>query len=191
MGNCKKQDSKRPELDINELFKRIKFESKQIQKIFRDIEGLLKRSQKLMQRLQITRNNSLVNGNTFFDVAEAPAVPTPAPPPTPTPQAPVTAIQQTLINNILSTAREIGRVRTQIRNTVEAYIGGLILLRRRLRQLRGAVFGGSLEGATLEEIALGLLVLQSQLENLTLQLEGLQEDLDINISLLANTVLAT
>ncbi|MEH7312694.1 hypothetical protein [Priestia megaterium] len=189
MGNCKKQDSKRPELDINELFKRIKFESKQIQKIFRDIEGLLKRSQKLMQRLQITRNNSLVNGNTFFDVAEAPAVPTPAPPPTPTPQAPVTAIQQTLINNILSTAREIGRVRTQIRNTVEAYIGGLILLRRRFRQLRGAVFGGSLEGATLEEIALGLLVLQSQLENLTLQLEGLQEDLDINISLLANTVL--
>ncbi|PFJ39407.1 hypothetical protein COJ00_27910 [Priestia megaterium] len=179
MGNCKKQERKRSEFDINELFKRFKLASKQIQKSLRDIEGLLKRSQGLMQRLQITSNNGLANRNTFFQVAEAPAVPTPAPSP-PTPQAPVTGIQQGLINNIFSTVREIGRVRAQIRNTVEAAIGGFFLLRRALREFnlqRG------------QEIALGIMVLISQIENLTLELEELQEDLDINIVLLANTVL--
>ena len=129
MGNCKKQDRKHPELDINELFKRIKFESKQIQKSLRDIEELLKRSQKLMQRLQITSNNGLANGNTFFNVAAAPAAPTP-----PTPQAPVTGIQQGLINNILSTVREIGRVRRQIRDTLETIIGSFFLFRREFRR---------------------------------------------------------
>ncbi|WJX02512.1 hypothetical protein [Priestia aryabhattai] len=129
MGNCKKQDRKHPELDINELFKRIKSESKQIQKSLRDIEELLKRSQKLMQRLQITSNNGLANGNTFFNVAAAPAAPTP-----PTPQAPVTGIQQGLINNILSTVREIGRVRRQIRDTLETIIGSFFLFRREFRR---------------------------------------------------------
>lgn len=175
MGNCKKQDRKHPELDINELFKRIKFESKQIQKSLRDIEELLKRSQKLMQRLQITSNNGLANGNTFFNVAAAPAAPTP-----PTPQAPVTGIQQGLINNILSTVREIGRVRRQIRDTLETIIGSFFLFRREFRR-------GNLARA--EEIELGVLVLISQLGNLTLQLEELQDNLEINIALLANTVL--
>lgn len=175
MGNCKKQERKRSEFDINELFKRFKLASKQIQKSLRDIEGLLKRSQGLMQRLQITSNNGLANGNTFFNVAEAPAAPTP-----PTPQAPVTGIQQGLINNIFSTVRAIGRVRTQIRNTVEAIIGGFFLFRREFRR-------GNLARA--EEIELGVLVLISQLENLTLQLEELEDDLNINIALLANTVL--
>lgn len=189
MGNCEKQNRKRPELDINELSKRIKFESKQIQKTFSEIEGLLKRSQELMKRLQITSNNRSVNGNAFFDVAEAPAAPPVVPPTPPTPQAPVTTLQQTLISNIFSTVRDIGRVRRQIRNTVEALIGGSFLLRRRLRQLRASVFGAPLVGPTLAEIELGIFVLQSQLENLRIQLVGLQEDLDINIALLANTVL--
>ncbi|MFD0085116.1 hypothetical protein [Priestia megaterium] len=175
MGNCKKQERKRSEFDINELFKRFKLASKQIQKSLRDIEGLLKRSQGLMQRLQITSNNGLANGNTFFNVAAAPAAPA-----APTPQAPVTGIQQGLINNIFSTVREIGRVRTQIRNTVEAAIGGFFLLRRSLR-------GFNIERS--QEIALGIIVLISQLENLTLQLEELEDDLNINIALLANTVL--
>ncbi|MEJ9314269.1 hypothetical protein P4655_23205 [Priestia megaterium] len=177
MGNYKKQDRKHPELDINELFKRIKFESKRIQKSLRDIEGLLKRSQGLMQRLQITSNNGLANGNTFFNVAEAPAAPTP-----PTPQAPFTlstGIQQVLIN-ILSTAREIQRVRRQFRNTLETLIFGGLLVRR------AGILRLGFKRA--EEIELGVLVLMSQLENLSLQLEELQENLDINIALL-NTLL--
>ncbi|MGG3581024.1 hypothetical protein ABEU81_00770 [Priestia megaterium] len=179
MGNCKKQEHKRSELDINELFKRFKLESKQIQKTLKDIEGSLKRSQELMQRLLMTRtrNNVLPNENAFFNVAEAPAVPTP----TPVPQAQVTITQQTLINNIFSTVREIRRVRTQIRNTVEALIIGFLLIRR------GGLLRLGLERA--QEIALGVLVLMSQLENLTLQLEELEDNLNINIALLANTVL--
>ncbi|MFI8658228.1 hypothetical protein [Priestia megaterium] len=177
MGNCKKQDRKRSELDINELFKRFKLESKQIQKTLKDIEGSLKRSQELMQRLLTTRtrNNVLPNENAFFNVAEAPAVPTPVP------QAQVTITQQTLINNIFSTVREISRVRSQIRNTLEALIIGVLLIGR------GGLLRLGFERA--QEIALGVLVLMSQLENLTLQLEELQDNLDINIALLANTVL--
>lgn len=188
MGNCKKYDRKRPDLDINELYKRIKLESKQIQKTFKNIGELLKRSQELMQRLQITRNNSLVNGNSFFQVAEAPAVPSPAPSP-PTPQAQVTAIQQTLISNILSIARDIGRIRRQIRETAEALLGGLVLATRIIRQINAASIVIPPGEPNLEEIVLGVFVLQSQLANLTLQLEGLQEDLEVNIALLANTVL--
>lgn len=192
MGNCKKYDRKRPDLDINELYKRIKLESKQIQKTFKNIGELLKRSQELMQRLQITRNNSLVNGNSFFQVAEAPAVPTPVPTPVPsppTPQAQVTAIQQTLISNILSIARDIGRIRRQIRETAEALLGGLVLATRIIRQINAASIVIPPGEPNLEEIVLGVFVLQSQLANLTLQLEGLQEDLEVNIALLANTVL--
>ncbi|MEH7486116.1 hypothetical protein [Priestia megaterium] len=200
MGNCKKQDRKRPELDINELFKRIKFNSKQIQKTFGDIEDLLKKSQRLMQQLlkTRTRNNGLSNENVFFNVAEAPAAPvappTPTPAPTPTPLPPITQTQQTLIINILSTVRDIRSVRRQITDTIEAIIGGLILLRARIIQRQDAENEGQFQRAfdlerSIEDIRLGISILDSQLENLRIQLEGLQENLEIYIALLANTVL--
>ncbi|WP_061860468.1 hypothetical protein [Priestia megaterium] len=192
MGNCKKYDRKRPELDINELFKRFKLESKQIQKTFKDIEGSLKRSQELMQRLLTTRtrNNVLPNENAFFNVADAPAVPTPTPTtPTPVPQVQVTITQQTLINNVLSTARNIGRVRRQIINTIEAIIGGAVLTQRVLQQQRIGEISANRAILEIEEIGLGLLILLSDLESLREELEELRENLDINIGLLANTVL--
>lgn len=197
MGNCKKQDRKRPELDINELFKRIKFNSKQIQKTFGDIEDLLKKSQRLMQQLlkTRTRNNGLSNENVFFNVAAAPvAPPTPVPAPTPTPLPPITQTQQTLIINILSTVRDIRSVRRQITDTIEAIIGGLILLRARIIQRQDAEHEGQFARAfalerSIEDIRLGISILDSQLENLRIQLEGLQENLEIYIALLANTVL--
>lgn len=200
MGNCKKQDRKRPELDINELFKRIKFNSKQIQKTFGDIEDLLKKSQRLMQQLlkTRTRNNGLSNENVFFNVAEAPAAPvappTPPTPPTPTPLPPITQTQQTLIINILSTIRDIRSVNRQIRDTSEALVGGALLLRRRLIERSVAFDEDQFNRAadltrSIEDIILGISILTSQLENLRTQLEVLQENLDIYVALLANTVL--
>ncbi|WP_257145681.1 hypothetical protein [Priestia megaterium] len=194
MGNCKKQDRKRPELDINELFKRIKFNSKQIQKTFGDIEDLLKKSQRLMQQLlkTRTRNNGLSNENVFFNVAEAPAAP--VAPPTPTPLPPITQTQQTLIINILSTIRDIRSVNRQIRDTSEALVGGALLLRRRLIERSVAFDEDQFNRAadltrSIEDIILGISILTSQLENLRTQLEVLQENLDIYVALLANTVL--
>ncbi|PEZ49913.1 hypothetical protein CN367_03290 [Priestia megaterium] len=197
MGNCKKQDRKRPELDINELFKRIKFNSKQIQKTFGDIEDLLKKSQRLMQQLlkTRTRNNGLSNENVFFNVAEAPAAPVAPPtPPTPTPLPPITQTQQTLIINILSTIRDIRSVNRQIRDTSEALVGGALLLRRRLIERSVAFDEDQFNRAadltrSIEDIILGISILTSQLENLRTQLEVLQENLDIYVALLANTVL--
>lgn len=194
MGNCKKQDRKRPELDINELFKRIKFNSKQIQKTFGDIEDLLKKSQRLMQQLlkTRTRNNGLSNENVFFNVAEALAAP--VAPPTPTPLPPITQTQQTLIINILSTIRDIRSVNRQIRDTSEALVGGALLLRRRLIERSVAFDEDQFNRAadltrSIEDIILGISILTSQLENLRTQLEVLQENLDIYVALLANTVL--
>lgn len=194
MGNCKKQDRKRPELDINELFKRIKFNSKQIQKTFGDIEDLLKKSQRLMQQLlkTRTRNNGLSNENVFFNVAEAPVAP--PTPPTPTPLPPITQTQQTLIINILSTIRDIRSVNRQIRDTSEALVGGALLLRRRLIERSVAFDEDQFNRAadltrSIEDIILGISILTSQLENLRTQLEVLQENLDIYVALLANTVL--
>ncbi|MED4069000.1 hypothetical protein [Priestia megaterium] len=197
MGNCKKQYHKRPELDINELFKRIKFNSKQIQKTFEDIEDLLKKSQRLMQQLLKTRtqNNGLSNENVFFNVAEAPAAPPPpTPPATPSPLPPITELQRTLIINIFSTIRDIRSVSRQITDTIEAIIGGLILLRARIIQRQDAENEGQFERAfdlqtSIDDITLGISILDSQLENLRIQLEGLQENLEIYIALLANTVL--
>ncbi|MFF2445247.1 hypothetical protein [Priestia megaterium] len=116
MGNCKKQHHKRPALDINELFRRIKFESKQSKRTFKDIEDLLNRTYQLMQRLQTTRNNRVVNGNTFLNVAELPE----APPiiPQPTPQAPpaptLTPTQRRLVRDILEKGRRLRVLRGQL-----------------------------------------------------------------------------
>nr|WP_277736481.1 hypothetical protein [Priestia megaterium]WEZ56243.1 hypothetical protein P5632_00055 [Priestia megaterium] len=75
MGNCKKQNRKRQELDINELFKRITFETKQSQRTFKEIENLLNRSQQLMRKLLTNSNNILTSENAFFNVAGAPCCP--------------------------------------------------------------------------------------------------------------------
>ncbi|WP_377520470.1 hypothetical protein [Priestia megaterium] len=106
MGNCKKQDRKRPELDINELFKIIKFESKQFQKTSREIEGLLKTSKELMQRLLTAKNNGSLNGNTFFNVAATPPAAV-ALSPIPAAPTPVTPLIQIIVKDIARIARQI------------------------------------------------------------------------------------
>ncbi|MGV7003290.1 hypothetical protein [Priestia megaterium] len=195
MGNCKKQNRKRQELDINELFKRITFETKQSQRTFKEIENLLNRSQQLMRKLLTNSNNILTSENAFFNVAGAPAAPVAPPtPPTPTPLPPITQTQQTLIINLLSTVRDIRSVSRQIRDTYEALIGGVLLLRRRAIERSEAFDEDQFDRAddltrSIEDITLGILILESQLENLKTQLEGLQENLEIYIALLANTVL--
>lgn len=192
------------EQEIESLLKKIQFENRRIRKVSEDIEQSLREVKRLFQQIkgninkhETVRNlwlGQLRNGGIqeFQNVTDVvpttpPMVPSvPPAPATPSPLFPLTETQQTLISNILSTAREIGRVRRQIGNTIAAIIGGNILLRRRLAQLR---LGAPLEGPSLAEIHFGLLVLISQLGNLRVHLDGLQEDLDINISLLANTVL--
>lgn len=191
MGDCKKQNRKRQELDINELFKRITFETKQSQRTFKEIENLLNRSQQLMRKLPMTSNNILANENAFFNVAGAPVAP---PTPTPTPLPPITQTQQTLIINILSTIRDIRSINRQIRDTSEALVGGALLLRRRLIERSVAFDEDQFNRAddltrSIEDIILGISILTSQLENLRTQLEVLQENLDIYVALLANTVL--
>ncbi|MDF2010160.1 hypothetical protein [Priestia megaterium] len=134
MGNCKKQNSKRPELNINELFKRIKFESKQIQNTFREIEGLLKKSKEVMQQLLTAKNNGLLNGNTFFNVAEAPAAPvTPAVPipiPTPAAPAPVTPLVQIVIKDIARIARQITIKQAELRESISLALITAVTLRQ-------------------------------------------------------------
>ncbi|PFU67544.1 hypothetical protein COK90_00280 [Priestia megaterium] len=163
MGNCKKQDRKRPELDINELFKRIKFESKQFQKTFREIEGLLKTSKELMQRLLTAKNNGLLNGNTFFDVA---------PPATPAAPTPVTPLIQII-------TKDIARIARQIR----------ILQQEQLTQIRRALISMVfLQTATTEETErLAIAVLFSAvgaIESIRSQLQALRDELDADIVLL-------
>ena len=119
MGNCKKQNSKHPELNINELFKRIKFESKQIQNTFREIEELLKRSKELMQQLLTAKNNRLLNGNTFFNVAAAPAVPIPTP---------VTPLVQLITKDIARIARQIRILQRDLLRQYSIGILSLVLL---------------------------------------------------------------
>ncbi|WP_420743567.1 hypothetical protein [Priestia aryabhattai] len=122
MGNSKKQNSKRPELNINELFKRIKFESKQIQNTFREIEGLLKRSKELMQQLLTAKNNGLLNGNTFFNVAEAPVAPA-------VPIAtPVTPLVQLITKDIARIARQIRILQAELSRQTNIAILSLTLL---------------------------------------------------------------
>ncbi|GAB1787162.1 hypothetical protein [Priestia megaterium] len=123
MGNSKKQNSKRPELNINELFKRIKFESKQIQNTFREIEGLLKRSKEVMQQLLTAKNNGLLNGNTFFNVAEAPAAPV-----TPAAPAPVTPLVQLITKDIARIARQIRILQRELLTQTRIAILALVLL---------------------------------------------------------------
>jgi len=163
MGNCKKQDRKRPELDINELFKRIKFESKQFQKTFREIEGLLKTSKELMQRLLTAKNDGLLNGNTFFDVA---------PPATPAAPTPVTPLIQII-------TKDIARIARQIR----------ILQQEQLTQIRRALISMVfLQTATTEETErLAIAVLFSAvgaIESIRSQLQALRDELDADIVLL-------
>lgn len=198
MGNCKKQNRKRQELDINELLKRITFETKQSQRTFKEIENLLNRSQQLMKKLPTNSNNILTSENAFFNVAGAPAAPvappTPPTPPTPTPLPPITQTQQTLIINILSTIRDIRSINRQIRDTYEALIGGAFLLRRRVIERSEAFDEDEFDRAdeltrSIEDITLGISIFESQLTNLRTQLEGLLDNLDIYIALLANTVL--
>lgn len=125
MGNSKKQNSKRPELNINELFKRIKFESKQIQNTFREIEGLLKRSKELMQQLLTAKNNGLLNGNTFFNVAEAPVAPVTPAVPIPTP---VTPLVQLITKDIARIARQIRILQTELSSQSRIAIFSLAVL---------------------------------------------------------------
>lgn len=122
MGNCKKQNSKHPELNINELFKRIKFESKQIQNTFREIEELLKRSKEIMQQLLTAKNNRLLNGNTFFNVAAAPAAPA-VPIPTP-----VTPLVQLITKDIARIARQIRILQRDLLRQYSIGILSLVLL---------------------------------------------------------------
>nr|WP_277736482.1 hypothetical protein [Priestia megaterium]WEZ56244.1 hypothetical protein P5632_00060 [Priestia megaterium] len=73
-------------------------------------------------------------------------------------------------------------------------IGGVLLLRRRAIERSEAFDEDQFDRAddltrSIEDITLGILILESQLENLKTQLEGLQENLEIYIALLANTVL--
>ncbi|MED3861556.1 hypothetical protein [Priestia megaterium] len=171
MGNCKKQDRKRPELDINELFKRIKFESKQFQKTFREIEGLLKTSKELMQRLLTAKNDGLLNGNTFFDVAATPPAPV-APPATPAAPTPVTPLIQII-------TKDIARIARQIR----------ILQQEQLTQIRRALISMVfLQTATTEETErLAIAVLFSAvgaIESIRSQLQALRDELDADIVLL-------
>ncbi|MCM3308849.1 hypothetical protein M3628_29045, partial [Priestia megaterium] len=119
MGNSKKQNRKRQELDINDLFRRITFETKQSKKTFREIEELLNRSQQLMRKLPMTMNNILTNENTFFNVAGAPVAP-PAPPvvpppPSPEPVAPtLTPDQRRLVRDIIEISRRLRNLRFQL-----------------------------------------------------------------------------
>ncbi|WP_194758468.1 hypothetical protein [Priestia megaterium] len=167
MGNSKKQNSKRPELNINELFKRIKFESKQIQNTFREIEGLLKRSKEVMQQLLTAKNNGLLNGNTFFNVAEAPAAPV-----TPAAPAPVTPLVQLI-------TKDIARIARQIR----------ILQRELLTQTRIALLAFVLlQTATTEETE-GLAIAAffsavGAIESIRRQLQALRDELDEDIAIL-------
>ncbi|MDP1383942.1 hypothetical protein Q8G31_30315 [Priestia megaterium] len=118
MGNRKKQNRKRKELDINELFKRIAFETKQSKRTFKEVEDLLNRSQQLMRKLPMTRNNILANENAFFDVGGAPAAPV-APPivppaPSPEPAAPtLTPNQRRLVMEIFGISRRLRNLRFQ------------------------------------------------------------------------------
>ena len=112
MGNSKKQDRKRPELDINELFKIIKFESKQFQKTSREIEGLLKTSKELMQQLLTAKNNGSLNGNIFFNVAATSPAPVAAAP------TPVTPLIQIIAKDIARIARQIRIKRAERRRSL-------------------------------------------------------------------------
>ncbi|MDR7247083.1 hypothetical protein [Priestia megaterium] len=122
MGNSKKQNRKRQELDINDLFRRITFETKQSKKTFREIEELLNRSQQLMRKLPMTMNNILTNENAFFNVAGAPVAPPapPAPPvvpppPSPEPAAPtLTPDQRRLVRDIIEISRRLRNLRFQL-----------------------------------------------------------------------------
>ncbi|MEH7411723.1 hypothetical protein [Priestia megaterium] len=173
MGNRKKQNRKRPELNINELFKRIKFESKQIHNTFKDIEELLKRSKELMQQLLTAKNNGLVNGNTFFDVAAAPAIPTPPPAVPP----PVTPLVQIVTKDIARIARQIRILQRELHAAIVLAISAAALLRRVEEEEEEEEFNEEL--ATIE-----LLAAVTAIDNALIQLQELRAELNADIGIL-------